>query len=219
MGSEIKTRSALKSLASSVSALVGIYGIEHGAFEVLQGDIPTEGLLIDAIGPAWEFWPGATEPALSVLPTYLLSGVLAIVLGIIVTVWALLFIGRKNGPLILFVIEMLLLLCGGGSPPLFTGTLACVSATRINQPMNWWRSKLSDRTQTRLAKTWPWSLISFFILSLFGVWTAIVGYPLAWFFDFDTMFIILMTVGNISIFLVILAVLSAIAHDLRNSIR
>ncbi|MFW9980197.1 MAG: hypothetical protein ACFFEJ_19090, partial [Candidatus Thorarchaeota archaeon] len=198
-------------------ALVGIYGIEHGVFEVLQGDTPTEGLLIDAIGPAWEFWPGATEPAFSILPTYFLSGVLAIALGIVVTLWALLYIERKNGPLILFILGMLLFLCGGGSPPLFTGTLACVAATRIGQPMNWWRSRLSDRTQMRLVKTWPLSLIAFFILSFFGVWSAIVGYPLAWFFDFDTMFIILMTVGNLSIVFIILAILSAIAYDIQDS--
>jgi len=210
------SKSALKTLASSVSALVGIYGIEHGVFEFLQGDTPTEGLLIDAIGPSWEFWLGATEPAFSILPTYFLAGILSIFLGIIVTVWALLFIQRKNGPLILFILEMLLLLSGGGSPPLITGTLACAAATRIDQPMSWWRTHLSDRTRMRLVRTWPWSLVSFFILSLFGVWSAIVGYPLAWLFDFDTMFIILMAVGNLSMFLVILAILSAVAYDIQN---
>jgi hypothetical protein len=218
MKAKDRTRRALRTLASSVGALVGIYGIEHGIFELLQGNTPTEGLLIDAIGPAWEFWPRATEPALSIFPTYFLSGLFAIPLGVIVAVWALLFIERKNGPLILFILGMLLLLVGGGSPPLFTGTLACVAATRINQPMDWWRFRLSERTQSRLAKTWPWSLVSFFILSLVGVWTAIVGYPLAWFFDFDTMFIILMAVGNLSILFVVLAILSAIAYDIRNTL-
>jgi len=73
-----QSKSALRVLASTVGALVGLYGIEHGIFEVLQGDTPTEGLLIDAIGPAQEFWPGATEPAFSIIPNYLITGILAI---------------------------------------------------------------------------------------------------------------------------------------------
>ncbi len=217
MSAKGKTTSALRALSSSIGALVGIYGIEHGVFELLQGNTPTGGLLIDAIGPAWEFWPGSAEPAFSILPTYFLSGIFSIPLGIIMAIWALLYIERKNGPLILFVLGMILFLVGGGSPPLFTGNLACVAATRINQPMQWWRSRFSEKTQVRLARTWPWSLVGFFVTSLLGLWLAIVGFPLAWFFDFDTMFIILMAVGNLSIILVVLAILSAIAYDIRNS--
>jgi len=99
---------------------------------------------------------------------------------------------------------------------LITGTIACVAATRINKSMDWWRSRLSDSTQTRLARTWPWTLISFVLLSLMSVGLAIFGYPLAWFFDFDIMFIILMTLGNATMLLIALAVLSAIASDIRN---
>lgn len=216
MNVEIQSKSALRVLASAVGALVGFYGIEHGIFEVLQGDIPTEGFLIDAIGPAQEFWPGATEPAFSIIPNYLITGILAISMGLIVVIWALLYIERKNGPLILWILGMLLFLFGGGSPPLVTGTLACVAATRINKPMDWWRSRFSDRTQTRLARTWPWTLIAFVLLSLVGVGVAIFGYPLAWFFDFDTMFIILMTLGNTTMLLIALAIISAIAYDIRN---
>ena len=64
--------------------LIGIAGVEHGIFEILQGDVPTSGLMIDAIGDAYRFWPGAMETALTIIPNYLWTGILAVFFGILV---------------------------------------------------------------------------------------------------------------------------------------
>ncbi len=64
---------ALKLVTSTFGVLVGLAGIEHGIFELLQGDVPTNGFIINAIGDSYIFWEGASERALSVLPSFLIA--------------------------------------------------------------------------------------------------------------------------------------------------
>jgi hypothetical protein len=47
---------AVKAVASTYGILVGLASIEHGIFEILQGDTPTGGIMIDAIGDDIRFW-------------------------------------------------------------------------------------------------------------------------------------------------------------------
>jgi hypothetical protein len=48
--------SATRWVVTVYGSLVGFAGIEHGIFEALQGNIPTEGIMINAIGPDQTFW-------------------------------------------------------------------------------------------------------------------------------------------------------------------
>ncbi|AXV38454.1 MAG: hypothetical protein KO217_06555 [Methanobacteriaceae archaeon] len=122
-----KTRVA----ASFLGILAGIGGgVFHGIGEVLQGSVATNGMMIEA-------WPTmqATlgEPAMTLVPNFLLTGIFAIIMGIIVTIWAATFIGRKNGGLIIIVLSVIMLYVGGGIiPPLF-GVLAGLIGLRIKQ--------------------------------------------------------------------------------------
>ena len=97
--------------------------MEHGFFEMLQGNVPTNSLIIDAIGPANKLWPGATEPALTVVPYFLVSGILAVMVGLAVTIWAAAFIQKKQSALVLLLLSILLFMVGGGSPPIFLGVV------------------------------------------------------------------------------------------------
>jgi hypothetical protein len=191
--------------------------MEHGVLEILQGNVATSSLLIDAIGPAQEIWPGAMEPALTIVPNFLITGILAVIVGLLTVIWAVAFIDSKYGAWGLLSLCIVLLLVGGGSPPLSAGTIACLVATQIGKPLTWWRTHLSDRVQGVLAGLWPWSLIAYVLSSLAGVEIAILGYPLAWFFDLDTMTIILYTIGNLSLVFLAVAVLSGFAYDIQRS--
>jgi hypothetical protein len=42
---------ATKAVASTLGALVGLAGIEHGFFELLQGNSTPDNIMINAIGP------------------------------------------------------------------------------------------------------------------------------------------------------------------------
>jgi hypothetical protein len=46
----LTTISATRAVASTLGVLVGLAGIEHGFFELLQGNVTPSGIMIDAIG-------------------------------------------------------------------------------------------------------------------------------------------------------------------------
>ncbi|MFW9904392.1 MAG: hypothetical protein ACFFFH_08680 [Candidatus Thorarchaeota archaeon] len=225
----IQNLSGIRMVASTLGVLVGIFGIEHGFFEMLQGNvIPTEapldlqidalgfGFIIDAIGSAHEFWSGASEPAFTIIPNFFITGILAMSVGLFVVIWSLVFIDKKYGARIFFLLCIVLFLVGGGSPPLTNGVIASLVATRINQPLTWWRTHISEERRRMIAKLWPWSIISVVLFSLFGVEIAIFGIPFVWFLNFDQMTILLLAIGNFTTILTILTVITAFLYDIQN---
>ena len=123
-----KTRVA----ASALGIFSGLGGASHGPGEILQGNIAPNGLVIDA-------WPELTalagEPAMTIIPSFLVTGILTIIFGLIVAVWAAKFVQRKNGGLVLILLSIIMLLVGGGLfPPVF-GVVAGIIGTRI-KPIN-----------------------------------------------------------------------------------
>ncbi len=206
---------ATRVTASTLGAIVGLAGIEHGFFELLQGNAVPNGLIIDAIGPEQKLWVGATEPALTIFPSFLVSGILAIIVGILVTVWAVAFVHKKFGAIVLLLLSIVLFLVGGGSPPLFLGVVASAVATRINKPLKWWDSHLSVNIRGSLAKLWPWSILFFVFLFWFSVAIAITGWPLTVFDASGTnSYAVLSVLGYISDLIMILVVIAGFASDI-----
>jgi hypothetical protein len=117
-------------LASALGIFAGLGGgVLHGIGEVLQGSVAPNGIMIEA-------WPAlrvvAGEPAMTLVPNFLLTGILAIVMGIIVTIWAAMFIEHKRGGLILILLSIAMLLVGGGLVPVLFGIAAGVIAAVLN---------------------------------------------------------------------------------------
>jgi hypothetical protein len=42
---------------TTIGVIFGLAGFNHGFFEFLQGNTPTDGLIIQALGEAQRFWP------------------------------------------------------------------------------------------------------------------------------------------------------------------
>src|SRR4030066_2251509 len=208
--------SATRVVASTLGAIVGLAGMEHGFFEMLQGNATTSGLVIDAIGPAQKLWSGATEPALTIIQNFLVSGIAAIIVGLLVTIWAVAFVQRKYGAFILLLFSIVLFLVGGGSPPIFLGVVASAVATRINKPLKWWHAHLSLNARGFLAKLWPWSIIAFVFLFWFSVAIAITGWPLTFFDSNGTnAYLILSLLGYVSDVIMLLVVVAGFAYDIQ----
>jgi hypothetical protein len=193
--------------------LVGLAGINHGIFEMMQGNTRPEGLVIAAIGPAQRFWVYGEETALTIIPNFLLSGILAVIFGVIVVIWAGWFIERRHGALILMLLCLLLFLVGGGFAPIFMAILASLAATRINKPLSTWRRIVPKGMQRFLAALWPWSLILFVIVFVVSVEIAIFGWPLTAVFDPERAFIYLNNLALIMVGMMVLSILTAIASD------
>jgi hypothetical protein len=106
-----------RAAASIIGIFAGLTGASHGLGEMLQGNIAPSGIMIKA-------WPGLTalagEPAMTLVPSFLVSGVLTIIFGLFVALWAAQFVQRKNGGYILILLSTIMLLVGGGLfPPMF----------------------------------------------------------------------------------------------------
>jgi hypothetical protein len=154
---------ATRVLSSVLGIYAGLIGAAHGYFETLQGNVSPTGLLISAIGlpcrseAVWH----ACLPALTVIPSFLVTGIIAILFSLIVLVWAAVLIQRKNGGLVLILLSLLMLLVGGGFIPAFIGIVTGLVGTRIDAARPLGSLQFSDGVLTVPAKFWPWSLIVF----------------------------------------------------------
>lgn len=148
---------ATRLTVSTLGVLAALAGIEHGIGEVLQGSQAPAGLTIESWPDAESFRILGGEPALTVVPNLLVTGLLAIFASLVFLVWVTMFIERKNGGLVLMLWSIVLLLVGGGFGPPVLGIIVGAAGTRINAPLSWWRAHLSDGARGLLAKLWPWS--------------------------------------------------------------
>jgi hypothetical protein len=202
-------------VASTFGILVGLAGIDHGIFEIMQGNAAPESLLIDAIGPAQRFWEHGRETALTIVPSYLISGILALGLGLLVAVWAAAFVHKRCGALVLLLLSVVLFLVGGGFAPIFMALLAYLAATRIRRPLVWRRAGVANVLRHLLAAFWPWALVASVVLFVFSVTVAIFGWPLTDFMDADAALEQLNALSFVMLGLMVLSVLVALAKDAR----
>jgi hypothetical protein len=206
-------RKATKTVTTWFGIAAGGAGIEHGIFEILQGvaspNTQPEGLMIASMGPPCvpeEIW-NACEPAMTIIPKFLITGILATMIGLVILIWSIFFIQWKYGGLGLILLSIALLLFGGGLFPPLIGIIGGIAGIKINKP-------LTDKQPNGLtrfgAKLWPWPLV-IFLGWILGQW--VMGY---FFNDFMRQ---AMYFGLILIFVTLpLSVYSAYAVDHRSAL-
>jgi hypothetical protein len=147
---------ATRVLTSTFGAIMALAGIEHGIGEMLQGNTSPSGVMILSWPDSAFFHSVSGEPAMTLIPNLLITGILAIFVSLVLLIWAVLFVHKKNGSLVMILTSIILLLVGGGLfPPVF-GVLIGIVAGKIHSPLTWWRSHLSEGSRRFLAKAWPW---------------------------------------------------------------
>jgi hypothetical protein len=123
---KLNTRSVL----TFVGVIMGLGGATHGSGEILQGNVAPSGVYIQA-------WPALTqlagEPAMTLIPNFLVTGVLAIILGLAVAVWAAKYLHWKNGGLGLIALSLVMLLLGGGIMPPMIEVATGLTSTWVNR--------------------------------------------------------------------------------------
>ncbi len=193
-----------------VGIIGGLVSMEHGFFETLQGNTPTNGVLIDAIGPADRFWESGRELALTIIPNFLISGICAIIVGVFVIVWSVGFVHGRYGALVYSLLQIIQLLVGGGVAFFALGLMMSIAATRIDRPLTWWRKHVPVKARRILGKLWLWLLLPAVTLFSLLVLAAIFG---VWFLDTDTTISSMGVFGYISLGLMIVAIIAGIARD------
>ena len=165
-------RKATKTVATWFGVSAGMAGLEHGYFEILQGNTQPESLMIASMGPPCvpeEIW-NACEPAMTIIPNFFITGILALIIGLLIAIWSVIFIQRKHGGLVLILLSVTLLLFGGGLFPPFIGIVGGVAGIKINKPVT---GKQTGSLLRFGKKLWPWPLV-IFLVWIWGQW--LVGY-------------------------------------------
>ncbi|MDH5387178.1 MAG: hypothetical protein OEY06_01870 [Gammaproteobacteria bacterium] len=147
---------AAKAIASVFGVLGGLGGIVHGVGEVLQGNIKPDGMLFSswAQGPIALYLDG--DPAFTIIPNFLITGILTLLISTLVVSWSCIFIEKKHGGFILILLSIAMLLVGGGIGPPTLALLAGISGLGINASYLWWRVHLNENIRLILAASWPW---------------------------------------------------------------
>ena len=179
--SEAEDMKATRIVVVAFALLCGLTGIIAGYFEILQGNVAPEGLIISTIGPEHGMFRTYSiydlmEPysALTIIPNFLLTGMASIIVSCLVILWAVGFIHKKYGVIIFLFLSIVQLLVGGAFV-MDLAIITSITATRINKPLRWWRSHLSDKMKRSLAKMWPWSLMFYIVLSIILLGITILG--------------------------------------------
>ncbi|MCJ7622168.1 MAG: hypothetical protein MUO76_01600 [Anaerolineaceae bacterium] len=204
-------RRATRITAALLGASAGIAGLEHGYFEILQGNVRPDSLMIASMGSPCipeEIWNNC-EPAMTIIPNFLITGILAIIIGLITLVWAAAFVQRKRGGTVLILLSITLLLFGGGLFPPLIGIIAGVVANKINKPFSEKQKQRSGGALRFIAKLWPWPLVVY-LLWVYGQF--LVGHFFNAFLQ-DLMYIsLLLVIGSL-----LLSVYCGYACDLQRS--
>jgi MFS family permease len=166
---------ATRFIVSTLGILFAISGMNHGVFEALQGNVPTTGFFVDSIGVRNQMWAYGTEDAFTLIPNFLVTGIAAIAVSLLIIAWSIGFLHKRHGALVFFLLFVVLLLVGGGVAQVIFFTLASLVATRINRPLKWLRKLLPENVRGQIGKQWPWLLTVFTLLGLAALEIAIVG--------------------------------------------
>jgi hypothetical protein len=158
IGHGVAANKATCAVVSTFGALAALAGIEHGVGEILQG----------ASAPGSMFfasWPGSSffhvvagEPAMSLVPSFLASGVLSILLSIGFFVWTVFFHRVRLASLVTILLSVVLLLIGGGFGPPLLGILVGLAGTSTNSKLAGWRKRIPVVVRSVLGMLWPWIL-------------------------------------------------------------
>jgi hypothetical protein len=187
--------------------------IGHGLFEVLQGNTPTGGLFIEAIGEGQRMWEHGTEAAFTIIPNFLFTGLLAMAVSLCIIVWSIGFVHKRNGPLVLLILFILLFLVGGGVAQVAFFIPAWAASTRINRPLTWWRRVLRPSLHRVLARFWPWFLFAASLLLVIGLAISVTGF-VPGVNDADLILSIDWSLLGIGYLLYMLALVAGFAYDI-----
>jgi len=168
---------ATRVIATTIGVFFGLFsGVNHGFFELFQGNKPTDGFLIHAIGEAQRFWPLGTENAFTLIPNFMLTGIASIFVGLAIVIWSIWYLPSRYGRPVFLGLFLLSFLVGGGIGQVVFFVPAWAFATRMDKPLTYWRKVLPRKSWPFLSSLWVILLVLATIVILVGLEMAIFGY-------------------------------------------
>ena len=195
--------SAAGTMASVFGVLAGLSNIQFGFIEAVKGNIRPDNFMFKLYN----------QPALTVIPSYLLTGILGIGFSILFIIWSIGFVKRENGGVVMILIAVLQMLFGASLIRISQEIIFGVIGTRINKPLRWWRKAIPSDSVIYLTKLWAPSFIICSFLYLVHISTI----EIESFFGGNnrTVNLILMIIPSyFNLFLFIFTLISGFAHDI-----
>jgi len=199
-------------IASTLGVFVGVSGLDHGFFEALQGNVPTPGVVVQAIGPAQRMWTRGTEEAFTLVPNFLATGILAMAVAVLIIIWSVRFIDSQHGSTVFLGLGALLFLVGGGvAQAAFVG-LCFVVSLRIDRQALVPRAEHPSAAARALAQAWPYLLAAAVVLYAVALEIAIAGF-VPGVSNPDHLLAVCWSSLGIMLVLILLAIAGASAYD------
>jgi len=134
--------------------LAAINAVDHGIGAITQGP----GAPADPVYGSWAhvdaFDPLGGEPALTVIPDLLVSGLVTVMAAVALGAWVTLWPTRRHSGPVILGLALLLLLVGGGFGPPLLGFVVGLLAMRIGST----RSRPVGSVTRFISRLWPWPL-------------------------------------------------------------
>lgn len=204
-------KKAMHVFVATFGGIIGLMGLEHAVGEILQGNIQQDGLFILSWPDSPFFRILSGEPAMTIVPNMLITGILAAIFSLMYFVGAVWYVDRKHIGLVLMILTIPMLLFGGGIFPPVLGVLIGFFASRARAMTTWTEKKFSEGLQNLLARVWPWA----FAACLLSWFMMVPGVPVvSYYFSSVSDAYIFTILGCMFVFLVLTA-LAGMARDAR----
>jgi hypothetical protein len=147
--------SATRITVTALGLLSAAVGVEHGLGAIEQGAEAPPGLVFRSWPDAAAFDALGGEPALTLVPNLLLTGVLAVLISVAIGVWTIWGAHHPRWGAGLMALSILQLVCGGGFGPPVIGLVGGLLATRVGHTY----TTSGGRATKLAARLWPWPLV------------------------------------------------------------
>lgn len=127
-------------------------------------------------GLRWTLWKQGGEGAFTLIPNFLITGLIATLLGLWIIVWSIRYIQSPNGPTVFLSLGVASFLTGGGVAQILLFTLTWGVATRIGAPLAFWCRLIPNSIRRPVGRIWPWTLSASTALFFAALEIAIFGY-------------------------------------------
>lgn len=206
------TNRATIQITSILGVDLALSSFLHGLFEVLQGSKATGGMIIQAIGDHQRFWVHGTEEAFTVIPNFMITGLVAMFLSIAAATWAVKFGEHQHGSVVFLILFIALTVFGGGIAHVAFYLPIWAYSTRSHKRLKLWRKVFANRIGVTAGKFWRVSVavavaafITALAISVFGFIPGVEG-P-------DTKLYICWSILGVSFIMIHISYLSGFASD------
>lgn len=158
---ETKMNNASRKIVTSLGVLIGVISIvNHGFFEILQGNVIARCPVIHSVAEGNFMGAPAGEAAFTVIPNILYSGIATVLIGLLIILWSLKSIHVKFGSSIFLLLCILQSFVGGGVNQIPFVLIVWGASLKVDKPFKWVEKLLTFNNRWRLmGKYWLHLLI------------------------------------------------------------